>query len=98
MIDPAPAEAAPVATTPGRDVALLFATRAVRLFAYGLLSVVLVLYLSAAGLSEARIGLLLSMTLLGDTVVSLVLTPRADRLGRRRVLVAGAALMIFASA
>ncbi|HEX8908143.1 MAG TPA: MFS transporter [Anaeromyxobacteraceae bacterium] len=81
-----------------RDVRLLFATRAVRLFAYGFLSVVLVLYLAAAGLSEARIGLLLSLTLAGDTAISLYLTTRADRLGRRAMLVVGAVLMIFAGA
>jgi MFS family permease len=81
-----------------RDVRLLFATRAVRLFAYGFLSVVLVLYLAAAGLSEASIGLLLTLTLAGDTVISLYLTTRADRMGRRAMLFAGAALMIFAGA
>ncbi|HTN53594.1 MAG TPA: MFS transporter [Anaeromyxobacter sp.] len=80
------------------DVPLLFATRAARLFAYGLLSVVLVLHLVAAGLDEVRVGLLLALTLLGDTAVSLFLTTHADRLGRRRTLVAGAALMILAAA
>ncbi|HEX7489434.1 MAG TPA: MFS transporter, partial [Anaeromyxobacteraceae bacterium] len=59
---------------PPRDVPLLFASRSVRLFAYGFLSVVLVLYLAEAGLSESRIGLLLSLTLAGDTLVSLALT------------------------
>ena len=39
---------------------LLFATRCARLFAYGLVSVVLVLYLSALGLTDARIGVLLT--------------------------------------
>jgi hypothetical protein len=34
------------------DVRLLFTTRIFRLFAYGLVSVVLVLHLAAAGLSE----------------------------------------------
>ncbi len=81
-----------------RDVALLFATRAVRLFAYGFLSVVLVLYLGAVGLSEAESGLLLTLTLLGDTAISLWITTRADRAGRRRMLLLGAALMIFAGA
>jgi MFS family permease len=79
-----------------RDAALLFATRSVRLFAYGLYSVVLVLHLAAAGLSEARIGLLLSLTLLGDTALSLWITTRADRAGRRRMLLLGAALMVAA--
>lgn len=79
-----------------RDVALLFATRSVRLFAYGFLAVVLVLYLAEAGLSEGRIGLLLTLTLLGDTALSLWITTHADRIGRRRMLLAGAALMVVA--
>ncbi len=79
---------------PGRaDVATLFATRALRLFAYGALSVVLVLHLAAIGLTPARVGLLLTLTLLGDTAVSLLVTTRADRLGRRRMLALGSALM-----
>jgi MFS family permease len=72
---------------------LLFATRFIRLFAYGALSVVLVLYLVGLGLSEADTGLLLTATLLGDTLVSLYLTTQADRIGRRRMLIVGAALM-----
>lgn len=82
----------------GPDVSRLFTARALRLFAYGLFSVVLVLHLSAAGLDETRIGLLLTLTLLGDTAISLFLTTRADRLGRRRTLVVGAALMVLAGA
>jgi MFS family permease len=77
-------------------VALLFATRSVRLFAYGFLSVVLVLHLLAAGLGETQIGLLLTLTLLGDTAISLWITTRADRSGRRRMLFVGALLMVFA--
>ena len=85
-----------------RDAWLLFATRFVRLLAYGALSVVLVFYLVGLGLSEAKTGLLLTATLIGDTVVSLLLTTRADRIGRRRMLIIGATLMtaaglIFAS-
>ena len=56
----------------------------------------LVLYLVAVGLSEWETGVLLSATLLGDTLVSLYLTTRADRFGRRRMLIAGAALMTTA--
>jgi MFS family permease len=76
----------------------LFGTRVARLFAYGFLSVVLVLYLVRRGLSEERIGLLLTLTLLGDTAISLWLTTGADRFGRRRTLLAGAGLMVFAGA
>ena len=79
-----------------RDIRLLFTTRILRLFAYGFLSVVLALYLAEAGLSEGQIGLLLTLTLVGDAGISLWLTTNADRLGRRRMLVIGAGLMILA--
>jgi MFS family permease len=72
---------------------LLFAARVVRMFAYGMLGVVLVLYLAETGLSAVRIGLLLTLTFLGDAAISLWLSTRADRWGRRKILVAGAALM-----
>jgi MFS family permease len=78
------------------DVRLLFGTRILRMFGYGLLSVVLVLYLVALGISGAMVGVILTLTLVGDAAISLWLTTHADRLGRRRILVAGAALMLLA--
>jgi MFS family permease len=81
-----------------RDGRLLFATRAARMFAYGSVAVVLVLYLAALGMPDPAIGLLLSLTLIGDTVISLWLTTHADRVGRRRVLLLGAGLMVGAGA
>ncbi len=78
------------------DGRVLFATRIARMFAYGFLAVVLVLYLAAIDLDGVRIGLLLTLTLVGDTVISLWLTTNADRFGRRRVLIAGAGLMLLA--
>ena len=75
---------------------LLFLMRTVRMFGYGFLAVVLVLYLAAAGLDPLTIGIVLTLTLLGDAILSLWLTTNADRLGRRRVLVAGAGLMVAA--
>lgn len=79
-----------------RDERLLFCTRIARLFAYGFLSVVLVLYLVEVGLSEMQIGLLLTLTLIGDTILSLCVTTTADWIGRRRMLFVGAGLMTFA--
>ena len=79
-----------------RDGYFLFGTRIARLFAYGFLSVILALYLAQAGLSEGQIGLLFTLTLLGDTLISLWITTNADRLGRRRMLLAGAVLMVLA--
>ena len=78
------------------DIRLLFATRIVRMFSYGLLAVILALYLAELGLSDSQIGLLLTLTLLGDTFISLWITTRADRVGRKRMLLIGAALMILA--
>jgi len=78
------------------DTRLLFSTRVVRLFAYGFLSVVMVLYLAEAGLSETQIGLLLTLALIGDTAISLWITTHADRIGRRRMLAIGSVLMVFA--
>lgn len=78
------------------DARFLFAARLARMFAYGFLSVVLVLYLAQVGLNEMQVGLLLTLTLIGDTIISLWITTNADRIGRRRMLIVGAALMIFA--
>lgn len=60
------------------DTILLFAARMTRLFAYGALSVVLVLYLVERGLSETLIGTLLTATLIGDAGISLAMTTTAD--------------------
>jgi MFS family permease len=83
-------------TTSKADIPRLFATRIVRLFCYGFLSVVLALYLVQAGLNEKQIGLLFTLTLAGDAGISLWLTTSADRFGRRRTLLLGALLMIGA--
>jgi hypothetical protein len=56
----------------------LFLTRFTRLFAHAALSVILVLYLTKLGLSELQTGMLLTLTPVGDTVVSLFLTARAE--------------------
>jgi MFS family permease len=85
-----------VLRTLSRDGWLLFVTRFTRLFAYGSLSVILVFYLISLGLTEAQAGLVLTLTLVGDVIVSLYLTTRADRIGRRRMLIAGAILMAAA--
>jgi MFS family permease len=85
-----------VLRTLSHDGWLLFVTRFARLFAYGSLSVILVFYLIGLGLTEAQAGLVLTLTLAGDVIVSLYLTTRADRIGRRRMLIAGSLLMAAA--
>src|SRR3981189_1300478 len=85
-----------VLRTLSRDGWLLFVTRFARLFAYGSLSVILVFYLIGLGLTEPQVGLVLTLTLAGDVIVSLYLTTRADRIGRRRMLLVGSVLMAAA--
>jgi MFS family permease len=80
-----------------KDGRLLFASRLARLFAYGFLSVVLVLYLAEVGFNGVQVGLLLTLTLAGDAAITLWITSRADRIGRRRMLLVGAGLMILAA-
>lgn len=79
-----------------KDITLLFATRIIRLFCYGFLSVILVLYLAETGLTEKQIGLLFTFTLAGDAGISLWLTTHADGFGRKRTLLIGALLMLGA--
>ena len=76
-----------------RDTKLLCLQRFVRLFAFGLSTLILVLYLSSLGIPEARIGLFMTLTLLGDVASTFCLTLFADSLGRRKTLMLSAALM-----
>lgn len=75
------------------DVKLLCAQRFVRLFAYGGSTLILAAYLSALGISDDRIGLFMTLTLVGDVVISFILTLFADAMGRKAVLALGSALM-----
>src|SRR5207253_10619755 len=81
-----------------RDVRLLFLTRILRMLAYGSSALVLALYLAALQFDERQIGLLLAMTLVGDAVISLWISTVADRIGRKWMLVWGAALMVLGGA
>ena len=77
----------------GLDTKLLCIQRFVRLFAYGGSTLILVAYLYALGHSESRIGLFMTLTLVGDTIISFFLTLIADGLGRKAILALGAVLM-----
>jgi MFS family permease len=79
-----------------RDGWLLFATCGIRSFAYGFLSVMLGLYLHAIGLSTTAIGWIFTAALAGGAVMTMILTAVADSVGRRFLLVVGAALMALA--
>ena len=75
------------------DTKLLCIQRFVRLFAYGGSTLILVAYLTALGISKAKVGLFMSLTLVGDTMISFFLTLFADALGRKAILALGALMM-----
>lgn len=82
----------------GNDAWLLIFARTARMFAYGANSLILALFFSSLNFSDFRIGLFFSLTLLGDVGLSFTLTLIADQVGRRRILLLGAALMILSGA
>lgn len=88
-----------LAAIPGfdRNGRIVVAARALRSFAFGLNAVALGLYLSELGLSGSEIGLVLSAALAGTMGLTLVIALYGDRLGRRRLLMAGSALMASAA-
>ncbi|KAL4937698.1 hypothetical protein BDV06DRAFT_232390 [Aspergillus oleicola] len=76
------------------DAKLLIAQRFVRLFAYGGSTLILASYLSTLGISDDKIGLFMTLTLIGDVAISFLLTLFADGIGRRAVLALGSVLMV----
>ena len=82
----------------GRDAWLIIFARACRMFAYGGISLILALFFSELHFTDFQIGLFMTLTLLGDLLLSFGLTLVADELGRRRVLFLGAFLMMLSGA
>ena len=76
-----------------KDGKLILAARMVRTFAYGFLSVILAIYLKLIGFDDIFIGLILTFTLVNSVIFTLVASFYADRIGRRKMLIAYAALM-----
>lgn len=85
----------PSVTATGRDAWLVILSRSCRMFAYGGGSLVLALFFAELGFPDSRIGLFMTLTLLGDVVLTLLLTLVADRVGRRRTLLFGSSLMVL---
>lgn len=79
-----------------RNLLLLFVSRATRLHAFGMTSVILALYLARKGWSTAAVGMLFTLALLTDAALTLFLSTRADRWGRRRTLLLSGSLMTLA--
>lgn len=65
------------------------------MFAYGFNALILALFFQSLDFTDSSIGLFYTLTLLGDVALSLLLTLVADALGRRRILLGGAGLMVL---
>ncbi|KAF9736239.1 hypothetical protein PMIN04_004897 [Paraphaeosphaeria minitans] len=79
----------------GRDAYIIITLRSLRMFSAGIPSLILALFFASLNFPDSRIGLFMTLTLLGDVVLSLVLTLVADKLGRRKTLLFGSAMMVL---
>jgi MFS family permease len=75
------------------DARRIIIARGLRSFAYGMLAVVLGVWLAREGFSPVAIGALVTISLLGDFAGTYLIGLRADSWGRRRTLAALALLM-----
>src|SRR5713226_3687863 len=75
------------------DARLIVTMRGLRSFAYGLLAVLLGVVLANAGFAPVAIGILITVSLIGDFVGTYVIGLVADHFGRRRTLFILALLM-----
>ncbi len=70
-----------------RDLLLINTAAFVRSFTFGLIGVVLGIYLFRIGLSSLSIGMVIGAGLAGSALATIGVTTQADRVGRRRTLV-----------
>src|SRR5216684_4494515 len=69
-----------------RDARLILLMRGLRQLSYGLLAVILGVVLAGEGFSPAAIGVLITVSLVGDMVGTYLIGLFADAWGRRRTL------------
>lgn len=82
----------------GRDGNIIIAAAALRTLDYGFISVFLGVYLTLLEFSALQAGIVFSGIMLGSALSNLLATLWGDRIGRRRLLVAMAALMAMGGA
>ncbi|KAL5121273.1 hypothetical protein ACEQ8H_000741 [Pleosporales sp. CAS-2024a] len=77
----------------GRDAYIIIVIRSLRMFTGGIPSLILALFFASLKFPDTRIGVFMTLTLLGDVMLSLLLTLVADKLGRRKILFMGSFMM-----
>lgn len=76
------------------DIKILIAQKVLRMVAYGQSTLILVQFFREIHVSDVSLGYFMTLTLLGDVVISYFLTLYADQIGRRHVLLLGSFLMM----
>lgn len=79
------------------DIRILWFSVFIRMISFGLTNQILTLYLIELGISETKIGVFMSLTMIGDSVISYVLTWNSTKVGYRFIMLLGSMLMIIAS-
>ncbi|XXG96698.1 hypothetical protein Hte_002988 [Hypoxylon texense] len=77
----------------GLDLKLLILLRTIRLLGYGGTTLILALYLHSLGFNDYDVGLFMTLTLIGDLLISFGLTYIGDGMGFRPTAVIGGTLM-----
>ncbi|KAH3672184.1 hypothetical protein WICMUC_004413 [Wickerhamomyces mucosus] len=78
-----------------KDIRILWLSAFLRLLAFSSSNIVLSLFLKALEINETSIGIFMTCTLIGDTVLSYLLTWYADGIGRKFIMIVGSILMII---
>jgi MFS family permease len=76
-----------------RNLLLIYSAAFLRSLSVGLTGIILGIYLSRAGFSATRVGVVIAAGLAGTALATLFVTLRVDRLGRRRTLISLSLLM-----
>ncbi|KAG7813825.1 hypothetical protein KL921_000099 [Ogataea angusta] len=82
----------------GSDAKVLWFSVFVRMASFSLTNQVLTLYLKELHIKESLIGLFMSLTMIGDTLLSYVLVWNSNKIGNRRIMVLGSFLMLASGA
>lgn len=77
------------------DFILLFLSRGFRMFSYGMIAIVMLKNLELKNFTGEEIGIIQSAVILGDIIISLYLTTKADKIGRKKTLIIGAILKVI---
>jgi MFS family permease len=78
-----------------KDFILLFLARALRMFSYGMIAIVMIKNLELKNFDGPEIGIIQFAVVVGDIVISLILTTKADLFGRKNTLMIGAILKLI---